>query len=150
MAQFNEELPDKLIKDFLRLAIDSEKLLEEMTKAGAKVVEQNIKRTVPVKELARYVKVSRSYKTPSDGGINTQVYINGYMPFKGGRTSFTQKRGVSTRRGVPADFIAKLYEYGRSTSPFPKRPFMRKAFKKNEIETAMLRVQDEYIKKVKG
>lgn len=150
MAQFNAELPEKLIKDFELLTKNAEKMLADMTNAGAKVVEQNVRRSVPRKDLARYVRVSRAYKTPTDGGINTQVYISGYMPFKGNRTSFTQKRGVSTRRGVPADFIAKIFEYGRSTAPFPKKPFLRKSFRKAEIEQAMEKVQDNYLKKVKG
>ena len=139
------ELPTEIIKDFEKINGNADKIFKEMTKAGAEAVAANVKATVPNKDLASYVRVSRPYETPSDGGVNTKVYFSGYIPFKGKRKTF-QRRGnggtvYKTSKGVPAAFIAQLYEYGRSTAPFPKRPFFRKAFNKQKIEAAMLEAQ---------
>lgn len=148
MARFEIELPTDVIKDLEKVTKDADKIFGEMTKAGAEVVEKNMKASAP-SELVPHIKTSVVYKTPSDGGINTKVYISGYLPFSNpNRKYFSRANGsgktVRTTDGVPADFLAKMYEYGRSNgNPFPKKPFMRKAFKKNEIEQAMLKAQKE-------
>jgi len=46
-----------------------------------------------------------------------------------------------TEKGVPVDFLAIMYEYGRSNAPFPKKPFFRKSFKKDKIVEFMLNYQ---------
>ena len=48
---------------------------------------------------------------------------------------------------IPAPLVANVTEYGRSNSPYPKKPFLRRSFKKSEIEKAMQAVQDKYIPK---
>jgi hypothetical protein len=91
--------------------------------------------------------LTRTYKTPSDDGINTKVIFSGYLPFSTpGRTSFLRRgRGggkvYSTSKGVPADFLAIIFEYGRSNAPFPKRPFFRRSFNEAKINKAMLDAQ---------
>ena len=45
------------------------------------------------------------------------------------------------KKGIPVDFLAMVYEYGRSGYPFPKKPFFRKAWNKGKIEQAMLEAQ---------
>ena len=148
MAKFTLELPTDIMKDVERIEKDVEKIFGGMTKAGAEVVEKNIRSNVP-SVLKPYVKLSRTYKTPSDGGINTQAYVSGYIPFSDpNRNGFSRRNGstgkvYTTSDGVPAEFLANLYEYGRSTAPFPKHPFLRKSFKKAEIEAAMLKKQKE-------
>lgn len=155
MARFEAELPNDLIKQLGALEHDTEKLLGEMTKAGAKVVADSMKANAP-NDLKPYVKTTRVYKTPSDGGINTKIYVSGYIPFSDpNRKGFSRRnrsggKMYTTNQGVPADFLAILYEYGRSTSPFPKKPFMRKAFKSKEIEKAMLTIQEAYFKRTFG
>lgn len=144
MATLQTILPDDVIKDFKKLERNTEQIIGEMTRAGAEVVLNNAKSTVPLPEMAGYVKLSKTYKTPSDGGINTKVYFSGYLPFKGNRNTFSTKYKETryiTTKGVPVDFLAKIYEYGRSTRPFPKKPFFRKSFRKNQIEAAMLKAQ---------
>lgn len=150
MALFEVELPNDLVSQFERLENSTNKMLAEMTRAGAEVVAQKAKAQAP-KNLASYVKLSKSYLTPSDDGVNTKVYISGYIPFKPPRKTFSRRAGrrgaaYTTSKGIPAAFLANMYEYGRSTAPFPKRPFFRKAFNKSAIESAMLRVQRQYIK----
>ena len=138
---FNLELPNDIIKDIEKVSGNSEKFFGAMTQAGAEVVEHNMINNAP-NSLKKYVNRSKTYKTPSDDGINTKVQVVGYMPFSGNRTTFT-RNGYSTSEGVPADFVAKVYEYGRSGLPFPKKPFVRKSFKKSQIEQAMLKAQKE-------
>lgn len=147
MAKFEFTLPKEIMKDAESLMKNSEKIFGAMTRAGAEVAAEQIRQTVPVQELADKVKLTKTYRTPSDGGISTKVVISGYIPFKGNRTTFTRRaRGktYATDKGIPAAFLANIFEYGRSGAPFPKKPFVRKAFgKKKQIEKAMLKAQKE-------
>lgn len=147
MAKFSVVLPTDVINEFKRVYDNTEKIFGEMTKAGAQAALQVAKSTAPP-EIAPYGKLTRTYRTPSDGGINTKVIFSGYIPFSDGRKSFKRRgRGggkvYSTTKGVPVDFLAILYEYGRSTHPFPKRPFLRNAFNQSMIANAMLKAQKQ-------
>ena len=151
MAKFKLELPNDLIKEMQNIEKNAEKMMGEMTRAGAEIVLNNVKATVPLSEMASHIKLTRTYKTPSDEGINTKVYFSGYLPFSDPkRKYFTRRSGRNIYRsteGVAVDFLAKVYEYGRKSAPFPKKPFFRKAFKKTQIEGAMLKVQEKYLPK---
>ena len=137
MAKFTGSLPTELIKQFETLELNTEKMLGEMVETGAEVARQNIEAKMPraLRESLESdnIIVSRVYKTPSDDGINCQAMIVGY---------FTNKNGEK----IPAPLVANVFEYGRSNSPFPKQPFFRRSFNKGQIEKAMLRVQEKYIK----
>lgn len=137
MAKFNNALPTDLIKEFESLNINTEKMLGEMTKAGAETVYSNVKANAPseVKDskLIEHLRISKTYKTPSDGGINNKVLFSGY---------FTNRNGKET----PVELVLNMFEYGSSKRNYPKRPFFRKSFRKKQIESAMLKVQDKYIK----
>ena len=132
MAKFELQLPTEIMKDFQRIYKDSDKIFGEMTKAGAEVVEKNIIANVPQNirksKMMDCLRLTKVYKTPSDDGINTKVGFYGYFENEDGKV-------------VPAPLVANVFEYGRSNSPFPKQPFMRKSFKKNQIEQAMLKAQ---------
>ena len=136
MARFKEELPNDLIKMFQELDQDSEKMMGEMTKAGAEVAYKNILKNMPKSfkgsNIMKCLKITRVYKTPSDGGINTQV---GFFDY------FINKRGV--KRAAP--LVVNIFEHGTST--VKKQPFMRKSFKKAEIEAEMKKVQEKYLPK---
>ncbi len=136
MARFNIELPNDIIKQFDSLDKNTTKMLEEMTEAGAKVVHENIKASVPqswyASNIMKCLKMTRPYKTPSDDGVNVKVAFYGYFINENGRKT-------------PAPLVANVTEYGRSNSPYPKKPFMRRAFNKSKIEKAMQAVQDKYI-----
>ena len=137
MARFNAELPNDIIKQIEELEGSTEKMLSEMTEAGAKIVFDNIKAGVPAEWLDSNImsclQITKTYKTPSDDGINTKVAFYGYFKNEEGKI-------------VPAPLVANVTEYGRSNSPYPKKPFLRKAFRKSQIEKAMLSVQKKYIK----
>lgn len=137
MARFEKNLPTDLIRTFEELGEDTQKMLEEMTQEGAKTVLANVNANVPASfhgsGIMQCLKMTRPYYTPSDGGRNTKVAFYGY---------FENEDGTRT----PAPLVCNLFEYGRSNSPYPKHPFMRKSFKKGQIEAAMMKVQDRYIK----
>ena len=132
MAKFEMQLPTEIMRDFQKIHDNADQIFGEMTKAGAEVVEKNIRANVPQaianSNMMSCLKVTKVYKTPSDDGINTKVGFYGYFQNEDGKT-------------VPAPLVANVFEYGRSNLPFPKHPFMRKSFKKGEIEDAMLKAQ---------
>ena len=137
MAAFVGGMPDDLIKMFSELEKNTEQMLSDMVKAGAQVVEANVNAKMP-RDLKKVlngnnIKVTKTYKTPSDDGINCQVMITGY---------FVNRYNQVT----PAPLVANLFEYGRSGAPYPKKPFFRACFNEKQIETAMLKAQEKYIK----
>lgn len=135
MAGYNLELPNELIKTLDNLSNNVEEMMGEMTKAGAEVVYQNVKGNMSssfksTKSLEKGLKITRTYKTKSDDGINTKVGFYGY-----------------DEDGVPIPLKAMAREYGTSRGE-RKKPFFRKAFKDTErITKAMKDVQDRYIEK---
>lgn len=155
MAKFQATLPDDLIKEFRKLDKDSEKMLGEMTKAGAEVayknVVENMKRAFNHSdELISKLKITRVYNTPSDGGINTKVAVYGYIKpskkFKR-KNSYKKSSGKTYEsNGVPAPLVVIQREYGNSRGE-KKMPIFRPSFKKSELEPAMLKIQDKYLPK---
>ena len=145
MARFKLELPNDLIKEMKALEQNTEKMLGEMTEAGAEVVINNIRANVPqgIKnepQIMSKLKLSKQYKTPTDDGINTKV---AFYYGEGKKGYFKNRNGQE----VPIDLVLKITEYGGKTREYPKRPFLRKSFKKAEIESAMLKVQEKYLPK---
>lgn len=138
MAAFDEQLPTELMEQFEFLDKSTDKMLKEMTREGAKKVLANVKANVPSSfmksGIMKCLKLTRSYKTPSDDGVATKVAFYGY---------FTNEDGKRT----PAPLVCNMFEYGRSNSPYPRHPFMRRSFVSSEIESAMKKVQDKYLPK---
>lgn len=156
MARFNAELPLELMKQFEKLSNDSEKMVKEMTAEGAKVAYENIKSNMKrafkdSSSLEPYLKITKSYRL-SDGRISTKVAFYGYKKVAGGYTlskkTKSGKRKSYHSEGVPVPLIVAAREYGTSRGE-AKKPFIRPAFKKAEIKTAMLKVQDKYLKEMK-
>ena len=142
MAKFSKELPNDLIKVFEDLETNCDFIFGKMCKAGAKVVYDNVianmkKVFKSTKSLEKGLKITKVYKTPSDDAINVKVAFYGYVP-----DSKPTKRHPY---GTPIPLIALAREYGTSQNE-DKKPFLRPAFKKKDIEKAMKQVQDEYIK----
>ena len=133
MARFDMELPDNILKDFEKIYNNTDQIFGDMTEAGAKVVEGIIRNTAPKafhsSGIMHCLKLTRVYKTPSDGGINTKVAFYGY---------FKNENGQLT----PAPLVCNMFEYGSSKKKYPKKPFLRKAFSnKAAIEAAMYEAQ---------
>ena len=132
MARFVLELPTEIMKDIQKINDSAKDIFDHMTKAGAEVAYHNIVANVPKamksSNIMQNLKISKTYLTPSDDGINTKVLFSGY---------FINEEGVRT----PAPLVANVFEYGRSNAPFPKQPFLRRSFSKGSIEKAMLEAQ---------
>ena len=137
MAKFGAELPLELIEQFKELADGgAEKMLGEMVDAGAEIAMNNIKSNMgksfdSTERLEKCLVKTKVYKTKSDDGINSKVAFYGY---------FINEQG----KKVPAPLVAMAREYGTSRGE-AKKPFIRKAFKKAQITSAMLKVQEKYI-----
>ena len=142
MARFKAELPNDLIKEFENLGNDAEKMMGEMTKAGAEVVHKLVKRNMSksfktTKSLEKGLKITKVYKAPTKDSIGVFIGFYGY-----------DTDSKPTKRhpyGTPIDLIAKAREYGTSRGE-AKKPFFRKSFVKKDIEQAMMQVQKKYIK----
>lgn len=148
MARFKSEVPLELMKQFDNLSKNSEKMLGEMTEAGAKVVYENIKANMHsafknTSELEKHLLITKVYKNKK-GAIGNKVGFAGYKKKDGGYSMKKGKRSY-TYEGVPIPLIIVAREYGTSRGE-AKKPFIRPAFKKAMIESAMLGVQKKYIK----
>jgi hypothetical protein len=132
MARYEMQLPEQIMKDIQMLNDNYEQIFGGMTKAGAEVAMANIEASIPKSirdsNMMSCLKLTQTYRTPSDDGINTKVGFYGYFINKDGKR-------------VPAPLVANVFEYGRSNAPFPKQPFLRKSFSKGRIEKAMLEAQ---------
>ena len=134
MAGFSAELPNELIKSFQKLENNTEEMLSEMTRAGAEVVYKQVKANMKnsfksTESLDKGLKITKSYRTPTDDGINTKVGFYGY-----------------NEKGVPIPLIAMAREFGTSRGE-KKKPFFRKAFRQESaITNAMKKAQEKYIK----
>ena len=150
MARFKAELPKELINQFKALSDNSEKMIEEMTEAGANVVYYNVIKNIQgsfndANKLTPYLKITRTYKTPSDDGINTKVGFYGYYKDKSFTVKNKKNGNIYSYVGIPVPLIVRAREFG-SSSGEQKKPFFRKSFDKKQIEFAMLNVQRKYIK----
>ena len=130
MAKFEMQLPEDIMKDFQKIYDNSDEIFGKMTKAGAEVAHEAIKANVPESfkksNIMKCLKITKTYKTPSDDGINTKVGFYGY---------FMNHNNVKT----PAPLVANVFEYGSTT--VTKKPFLRRSFNKSNIEKAMLEAQ---------
>ena len=147
MAKFEMEVPADMIKAFERLNGETKSMMGEMTKAGAEEVLEEIKANVPESfrdsDIMRCLHLSKVYETPSDGGINTKVAFWGYFtPKKSPGPKWIAERGTDK---MAAELVVNVFEHGRSSSDFPKHPFVRKSFKKKKIIEAMHKKQNEFL-----
>lgn len=136
MAKAKFEIPKELLNQVKKLEHDTPEMMKAMVEAGAETVLERMKSNAPAgmksSPIMNCLCTTRPYEAPSDDSINVKVGFAGY---------FTNEDGVRT----PAPLVANIFEYGRSNSPFPKQPFMRKSFNKGAITKAMEAVQKKYI-----
>lgn len=131
MAKFDLQLPNEIISEMEKIYNDSDAIFGGMTKAGAEQVEANVRTNIPSSfhgsNIMNCLRITKVYRTPSDGGINTKVAFYGYFINKNGKK-------------VPAPLVCNVFEYG-SSKFHKKHPFMRKSFNKRQIEQAMFEAQ---------
>lgn len=127
MGKFEARLPSVVLKDVMVLYNEAPEIFGEILEAGGKVVYNEIKTTAPVSfqssDIMRCLKMTKVYRTPSDGAINIKIGFYGY---------FINRLGKWT----PAPLVANIFEYG--SSKFTKRPFFRKAFRLRLTTKVML------------
>lgn len=157
MAKFELELPTEILKEIDFVDKNALKIFGGMTRAGAEVVKNQIATNATgsfdaktAEQLNKKLKLTKTYETKSDGGINTKVAYYGYIPRKDGKRV---KIKGGTYPGVPAPLLARLREFGAKDGgnmPEPlkkywtKKPFVRPAFANTStIEKAMLKAQKE-------
>lgn len=141
MARFSGELPNDVIRDLQARDRDAPTMMGQMVVAGGNTVIGNVRANLgrsfqTTRSLLQGLKITRVYKTPSDGGINVKIGFYGYS-----RT----RRSKKYPQGIPIPLIAAAREYGTSSGE-AARPFFRRSFKKGEIDAAMQKVHDRYIK----
>lgn len=136
MAKVKFEIPKELLNQMKKLEQDTPEMMKSMVDAGADTVLERMRSNAPAgmknSPIMGCLSKTRAYETPSDDGINVKVGFAGY---------FTNENGVRT----PAPLVANVFEYGRSSSAFPKQPFMRRSFNKGAITKAMEAAQKKYI-----
>ena len=152
MAKFSVELPTDILKDVDFIDKNAGTIFGKMTRAGANVAKSQIASNAQsafdgkmAAKLNAKLKLTKTYDTPSDGGINTKVAYYGYIPRKDG--SRVKIKGGSYP-GVPAPLLAALREFGAKAGGnmpaglkayWSKRPFVRPAFANSgPIKQAML------------
>lgn len=141
MANFKEELPQELIKQFEGVEVNTTEMMQEMTKAGAKIVYKNVlsnmkKSFKSTKSLEKGLRITKVYRTSNDE-ISSKIAFYGYDK---------NKKTKKYPNGVPIPLIALAREYGTSSGE-QKKPFFRQSFKRKEIEDAMLKIQEKYLPK---
>ena len=141
MAKYKLEVPEEVLKDLQFIDSNYEKIFGGMTQDAAKNVYKNVIKNAPSQmksnsEIMSHLKVSKVYKTPSDGGINSKVLFSGYYMHR-------KENGELVKTPVP--LVANMFEYGnhKKSDKYPKKPFFRKSFNKKQIEQAMLKAQKE-------
>ena len=158
MAKFTAELPTDILKDVNFLENNAIDIFKGMTKAGAEVAAENMKRRVGqafksdvAAKINSRLRVTKSYETRKKE-IATAARFYGYIPRKNG--SKVKIKGKYGYGGVPVPLLVALKDQGRSvafTMPAPLRgywtrtkyPITVPAFADGRIEQVMLKAQKE-------
>lgn len=148
MATFDVQLPTELIKTLEELGVQTRYMLRDMVRAGGEVALNNMHSNIPPafagSDIIHCMMVTKSYRT-KDGSINVKVGFTGYFtPKKPVGQKWIESRGTDK---MAAELAANVFEHGRSSSKFPKHPFIRRSFNAAQIEAAMTKVQDSYLPK---
>lgn len=141
MAQFKAELPNDLMKQLSDMERNSDKMMSEMVEAGSEVIYSNVKRNI-TKSFKSSKSLEKGLVKAKPKSLKGKDGYGGWVGFTGYDTDKVSKKYP---KGVPIPLIAMAREYGTSMGE-KKKPFLRPAVKKNDIESAMLKVQENYIK----
>lgn len=128
-------IPYVIMKEFEGLYLDSHKMYGEVLKAGGKVAYETVKANVPASfkksPIMKKLKMTKVYRTPSDGAINIKIGFYGYFI-------------NHNKKVTPAPLVANVFEYG--SSKFHKRPFFRRSMRNRQIIIAMQVKEIELLK----
>ena len=154
------ELPTSILEDIDYIESNAITIFGKMTRAGAEVVKGQIEAGAhkvfypdTATKMNAKLKITKTYNTPSDGGINTKVAYYGYIPKVNGMPF--KIRGYKSP-GVPAPFLAAFREYGGDLGQMPeqfkrywkiKRPFIRPAFAQTTAIKNAMRAEQKKLSK---
>ena len=134
MAMFEVKLPTEIIDEINKIEKNCINIFGKMTRAGANLVYKNLEKNLPgpirTSSMRKNMYISKTYISPSDGAINTKV-------------GFAKKFYNKKEKLIPAPLVANLFEYGRHDGKYPKCPFFRRSFVKNDIENEMFKEQEK-------
>ncbi len=141
MAQFKAELPTDLMDELKELDTNLDSMFDEMVEAGTEVVYNNLTRNMnkafkSTRSLRKGLVKSTPKKLRKNDGSGSWVGFDGYD---------TSQISKQYPKGKPIPLIAMAREYGTSRGE-AKKPFLRPAVNKSQIESAMASVQAKYIK----
>ena len=135
MAKFDAVIPYVILKDFMTLYRDSPKMYGEVLKAGGEVAYETVKANAPASfkksNIMRKLKMTKVYRTPSDGAINIKIGFYGYFI-------------NHNKKVTPAPLVANVFEYG--SSKFPKKPFFYRSMRNRQLIIAMMEKEIELLK----
>lgn len=140
MARFKTNISDDLYNQLKGLENNTSQIFKEMCRAGAEVVRQNVVKNMKksfktTESLEKGLIITRDYRTKSDDAINVKVGFYGYD-------------GIPTKqypKGTPIPLKAMAREYGTSQGE-EAIPFFKQSFQRKDIEVAMQKVLDKYLK----
>lgn len=165
MARFEAGLPTDILNDVDFLKANAVDIFKGMTKAGAKVAGDNMKRRVKSAlrsgvgdKVNSKLRITKSYETKKKE-ITTAARYYGYVTKKDGKPFYITKSGkkYGPYPGVPAALLVNLADSGKSikSTMVPqfleywngiKYPIVTPAFADRAIETAMLKEQERLSK----
>lgn len=134
MARFSLVFPNEVVKELEEVDKNLEKIFGEMCTEAAEVVRDNVVKNMKkvfktTESLEQGLRITKVYHTKDDDAINVKIGFYGYDD-----------------DGKPIPLKALAREYGTSSGE-QKKPFFRKAFKRKDIEGAMIKVQNKYLSK---
>lgn len=136
MAKAKFVLPSEIVKKFQNLEKTASEMFEEIAEEGGKVAYQKLLNNLPKglkqENVIKNIRLSKVYRTPTDGAVNRSVIFVGY---------FTNRDGKKT----PAPLVANMFEYGSSSKPnYPRNRFLKKSFRKADLEEVLNKIYVKY------
>lgn len=126
MGKLEVTLPYEELELLRHYVDDSTEIFSEVVKAGGQAAYENVKANAPASfkksPIMKKLKMTKVYRTPSDGAINVKVGFYGYF--------INQNKKVT-----PAPLVANVFEYG--SSKFPKQPFFRRSVDSGKVIRTM-------------
>ena len=143
MAKFSFRMPDDFLRKLSTLGSSTDHVVEEVLKAGADVVEKEVKES-----LTSVIGKDTKKPSRSSGQLINALGTSQVMQDRSGafniKVGFQENRGDGTSNSM----IASVIEYGKSNQK--AKPFIKPALKrcKDEVISAMERKLDEEIAKL--
>ena len=142
LAKVTAKLPDDIFDGLSKLGVHSDAVAEEMLKAGAKVVEAEVRA-----KLSEVIGQNTKYESRSTGQLLSALGTSGVLIDKNGSSNIKIGFAEDRKDGKSNAMLASVMEYGKSDRP--AKPFLKKAKAKSrkKCEEAM---KQEFERQVKA